>query len=302
MAVGNNFVGEPLTLKCGLTLPNRLVKAAMAEHEVGRDMLPNDDLTRSYGPWADGGWGMVLTGNVQVDARHIGHHGDVAFNDSVSYDEQLAHWKRWAERCNRNGTPTVVQVNHPGRQSMPFTGQRWFWEKTLSSSAVPLTVGEGLMPALVGRLVFGTPKEMTIEEVRHVVQGFARTAKLAADAGFAGIEIHAAHGYLLDQFLSDKVNQRTDAYGGTPAKRAQIILEIIEAARALVPANFCIGIKFNSVDHQSQKQLQACIEQLKLITAAGVDFMEVSGGTYSNPKVRHRFLRRTRYPTDGAVR
>lgn len=220
-----------------------------------------------------------------VDPRHIGNNGDVAYNDRVSYEDQLRHWKRWAERCNRHGTPTLVQINHPGRQSLPFSGKRWFWEKTLSSSAVPFRVGSGLLSSFIGSLIFGTPKEMSLEDIQFVVRGFARTAKLAADAGFAGAEIHGAHGYLIDQFLSPRVNQRTDEYGGTPAKRARIVVEIIHAMKAVVPTGFCIGIKFNSVDHQSQEQLRACIEQLKLITAAGVDFMEVSGGTYENPKV-----------------
>jgi 2,4-dienoyl-CoA reductase-like NADH-dependent reductase (Old Yellow Enzyme family) len=140
--------------------------------------------------------------------------------------------------------------------------------------------------------MFGTPREMTTQDIRELVDGFARTAKLSAEAGFAGAEIHAAHGYLLDQFLSPKVNKRTDDYGvGSATKGAKVVVEIIEAMRAAVPAGFCIGIKLNSVDHQSPEQLAMCIEQLKLITAAGVDFIEISGGTYENPKVRIALIR-----------
>jgi 2,4-dienoyl-CoA reductase-like NADH-dependent reductase (Old Yellow Enzyme family) len=150
-----------------------------------------------------------------------------------------------------------------------------------------MSLGNGCLPAVLGRLVFGTPKEMTKEDIQHVVQGFAKTAKLAAEAGFAGAEIHGAHGYLIDQFMSEKVNQRTDEYGGSPAKRVRIVIEIIEAIRAVVPASFCIGIKFNSVDHQSEERLRECVEGLKVITDAGIDFMEVSGGSYENPRVRN---------------
>ena len=220
-----------------------------------------------------------------VDPRHIGNNGDVVFDDKMDYEVQLDHWKRWAKRCNHHGTPTLVQINHPGRQSAPFTGRRYFWEKTLSSSAVPFSVGTGLLSSIIGSLVFGTPKEMTVEDIHDLIRGFANTAKLAADAGFAGAEIHGAHGYLIDQFLSPSVNRRTDEYGGSAASRARIVVEIIHAMRAVTPASFCIGMKFNSVDHQSPEQLKLCIEQLRLITAAGIDFLEVSGGTYENPKV-----------------
>lgn len=222
---------------------------------------------------------------MQIDGRYLGHAGDVAWNDTVTYEEQLSVWKRWANVCNGHSTPTIVQISHPGRQSPPFAGSKGFWDKTWSSSAVPMSLGDGCLPSLLGKLVFGTPREMTKEDIRHVVQGFARTAKLAADAGFAGAEIHGAHGYLIDQFLSEKVNQRTDEYGGSPAKRVRIVLDIVEAMRAVVPPSFCIGIKFNSVDHQSAERLRECVEGLKLITEAGIDFMEVSGGSYENPRV-----------------
>jgi 2,4-dienoyl-CoA reductase-like NADH-dependent reductase (Old Yellow Enzyme family) len=201
---------------------------------------------------------------VQIDGRYLGHNGDVAYNESVSYEEQLSAWKRWAEVCTLHGTPTIVQINHPGRQSPPFAGSKGFWDKTISSSAVPMSLGNGCLPAVLGRLVFGTPKEMTKEDIQHVVQGFAKTAKLAAEAGFAGAEIHGAHGYLIDQFMSEMVNQRTDEYGGSPANRVRIVIEIIEAIRAVVPASFCIGIKFNSVDHQSEERLRECVEGLKV--------------------------------------
>lgn len=227
-----------------------------------------------------------------VDRRHLGSKGDVAYNEAVPYDEQLAAWTRWAEACNRNGTPTIVQINHPGRQSTPGAGTRGLFAKTVSSSATPLRPGKGLLPSIIGALMFGTPREMTTQDIRELVDGFARTAKLSAEAGFAGAEIHAAHGYLLDQFLSPKVNKRTDDYGvGSATKGAKVVVEIIEAMRAAVPAGFCIGIKLNSVDHQSPEQLAMCIEQLKLITAAGVDFIEISGGTYENPKVRIALIR-----------
>ncbi|KAI0127398.1 NADH:flavin oxidoreductase/NADH oxidase [Xylariales sp. AK1849] len=276
-------IARPLTLKCGLTLPNRLVKAAMAEGMADRLALPNPQAHAPYDEWANGGWGMIITGNVEVDMRYLGGPSDNAFNDSVSYEKMLEAWKAWAMACSRYDTPTIVQINHPGRQSPLGAGKRGFFEKSLAPSAVPIYFGDGLIPRILSSVVFGTPREMTAEDIQHVVGRFADTARLSADAGFAGVEIHAAHGYLLAQFLSESTNKRTDEYGGSPTARAKIVVDIIKAMRAVVPKGFCIGIKLNSADHQFTTEFDACLEQLKLITAAGVDFLEISGGSFENP-------------------
>ncbi|OAQ99652.1 hypothetical protein LLEC1_04836, partial [Akanthomyces lecanii] len=136
-----------------------------------------------------------------------------------------------------------------------------------------------------GALVFGTPRAMTDFEIEDVVRRFATTARVAEDAGFAGVEIHAAHGYLLSSFLSAKSNRRGDDYGGTPRKRAKIVVDVIRAIRAAVSPTFCVGIKINSVDHQSAGELKDCLEQLTEITNVGVDFLEISGGNYEDPKM-----------------
>ncbi|KAK8045300.1 NADPH dehydrogenase [Apiospora rasikravindrae] len=277
-------IAKPLTLKCGLTLPNRLAKAALAEGLADKDALPSKATNAVYSEWAKGGWGLVMTGNVDVDTQHVGDKLNAAYNHELERASLLETWKGWARSCNPDGaTPTVVQINHPGRQSHRGAGSRGLFAPSIAPSAVPLDFGTGLLARLMGALVFGTPREMTVDEIRHVVGRFAETAKLAAEAGFAGAEIHAAHGYLLAQFLSEKSNKRTDAYGGSPAARAKIVVEIIRAMRAAVPSGFCIGIKLNSADHQSPEELKACLEQLRLVAEAGVDFVEVSGGTYENP-------------------
>ncbi|KXH26183.1 NADH:flavin oxidoreductase/NADH oxidase [Colletotrichum simmondsii] len=281
--MSNSAIAKPLTLACGLSLPNRLTKAAMAENMADGEGLPSPAFHSPYAEWADGGWGLVLTGNVEVDQKYLGSPKDIAYNDSIPYERQLDAWKAWAKVCNKNGTPTIVQVNHPGRQSPLGAGKRGFFEKAIAPSAIPLNFGQGLIARLISSLVFGTPRQMTVADIKDVVRRFARTAKLASDAGFAGMEIHGAHGYLLAQFMSEKSNERTDDYGGSPAARVKIVVEIIRAIREVVPKTFCVGIKFNSVDHQSQSELDDCIEQLKLITDAGVDFLEVSGGTYEDP-------------------
>jgi len=206
-------------------------------------------------------------------------------SESFEYTKMLEAWKSWAKECNSHGTPTIVQINHPGRQSPMGAGKRGLFEKNLAPSAVRLEFGSGIVARTLSRLVFGTPREMTSEDIRNVVQQFANAARLAADAGFAGVEIHAAHGYLLSQFLSTHSNKRTDEYGGSAVKRAKIVTDVINAVRSVVPANFCIGLKLNSVDHQSEAELRGCVEQLQSITKAGIDFLEISGGSYEDRQV-----------------
>jgi 2,4-dienoyl-CoA reductase-like NADH-dependent reductase (Old Yellow Enzyme family) len=244
--------------------------------------LPSSDLIRTYGAWADGGWGIVMTGNVMIDATHLGQPTDCAVNCANSEEETLASWRQWAEDFKRTGTPILMQLNHPGRQSPLGAGTRGYFAKTMAPSAIPLNIGDGLISWALRKMIFGTPRQMTKEDIRHVVARFADGARLAAEAGFAGVEIHAAHGYLLAQFLSAECNQRTDEYGGSAQNRARIVFEVVQAVRKSVPMGFCVGIKFNSVDHQSQEALQECIEQLEAVKAAGIDFLEVSGGTWEN--------------------
>ncbi|KAI0868723.1 NADH:flavin oxidoreductase/NADH oxidase [Hypoxylon argillaceum] len=277
-------INDALTLGSGLTLPNRLVKAAMAEDMANSDdLLPNASHVALYTEWAKAGFGMVITGNVQVDQRYLGGPRDIAFSRDVPAEKQLQAWKTWAAACNISNSPTIVQINHPGRQCPAGAGKRGFFEKSVAPSAIPLNFGPGLLPRLLAALAFGTPIAMTKSDIQTVIKGFADTAGLAAEAGFSGAEIHAAHGYLLAQFLSPDSNQRTDEYGGSAAARAKIVLEIIAAIRAVVPKNFCIGVKLNSVDVQSASKLGDTLEQLKLIAATGIDFLEISGGTYEQP-------------------
>lgn len=283
-------IETPLTLPCGLTLPNRLAKVAMAEN-WGKKHLPHEKFVDTYGVWAASDWGLIMSGNVQVDVGHLGLPEDITVGDDAkTLDAQVAEWKKWASVVSKDGTPAIVQLNHPGRQSTLGAGNRGFFAKTMAPSVVPVNIGGGFIAKAMSALIFGSPREMTKEDIDRVVGKFAAGAKLAHDAGFAGIEVHAAHGYLLAQFMSAKTNLRTDEYGGSPKNRSRIVVEIIQAIRKVVPKTFCVGIKFNSVDHQSQTELAKCIEQLEDIVDAGVDFLEISGGTYEDPKVREAYV------------
>lgn len=214
----------------------------------------------------------MITGNVHIDPAHSGAPGDFVINRSLPREKTLAAWKVWANACTQNDTKAIVQINHPGRQA-PFV-------KSLAPSPIPLDLGKGWFPWLVRALVYGTPKEMTELEIQDVVIRFVEAAQLSVEAGFSGVEIHAAHGYLLAQFLSQRSNHRTDAYGGSPLARAKLVVDIIHAIRNAIPAGTCVGIKVNSTDHTD---LSEFIIQLKAIVDAGVDFIEVSGGSIEDP-------------------
>jgi hypothetical protein len=145
----------------------------------------------------------ALLGNVQVDVKYLGEGRDIAVAKSAKDKvKALAAWKKWSAACQQYGSPTIVQLNHPGRQSPIFAGSKSLFEKNLAPSAVPLDFGPTLISRTISSLVFGTPREMTVDDIQMVVHQFGDSAKLAADSGFRGVEIHAAHGYLLGEFQS----------------------------------------------------------------------------------------------------
>jgi 2,4-dienoyl-CoA reductase-like NADH-dependent reductase (Old Yellow Enzyme family) len=215
-------------------------------------------------------------GNVQVDAAHLGDPGNIAVDSSLPEATSLAAFRAWAATCSSNGTKAVVQLCHPGRQIA-------FRKDKMAPSAIPMDFGTALMPRFLNSLVFGTPRAMTAGEIRAVISQFAAAARLMAAVGFSGIQLHAAHGYLLAQFLSARSNARTDAYGGSAVARARIVVEIIHAVRDVVPPGFCVGVKLNSVDVGRATDLGDRLEQVRAVVAAGIDFLEVSGGTFEDP-------------------
>ncbi|OJJ85005.1 NADH:flavin oxidoreductase/NADH oxidase family protein [Aspergillus glaucus CBS 516.65] len=281
-------LNDAVKLPCGLVLPNRFAKAAMAEMLADWDHNPTPDLIEAYNQWGQGGWGAILTGNVQVDINHLGSPLDLAPPSTYTTADQnptlVQSWAKYAEACQQHGTPAIVQLCHPGRQSFRGAGKRGLFASTVAPSAVPLRIGEGWFECAVSRVAFPVSREMTRGEVEGVVGQYVDAARLMADAGFSGVELHGAHGYLIDQFLNPKTNLRTDEYGGSVEKRTKFVLDIITETRKVVPANFAIGIKLNSADHSSDN-FEDTMTQIKLLTETGIDFLEVSGGSYSDPKM-----------------
>ncbi|KAL6710248.1 hypothetical protein ACN47E_009194 [Coniothyrium glycines] len=280
------LLADPVTLPCGLVFKNRLIKAAMAEN-MSKDQAPNDNFTIAYEAWGRGGFGGILPGNVQINEKFLGSPGDLAFVD-LDNPEVKEKWKQYAAACRVEGTPTIVQVCHTGRQSLPGSGTRGFFEKTVAPSPIPLSLGDSLIARLFRSLLLGTPREMSTSEIHEMVRKFAEAAKFLAEVGFDGIQLHAAHGYLLSLFMSSTLNQRQDSYGGSPENRVRVVVEIIKAIREVAPPNFAVGIKMNSVDLQHSGDLTASMQQIQLIIDAGIDFLEISGGTFEDPQMMGR--------------
>jgi 2,4-dienoyl-CoA reductase-like NADH-dependent reductase (Old Yellow Enzyme family) len=264
-------VFDKLTLPNGSMIPNRIAKAAMEENMADANQAPSEPLMRLYDAWAKGGAGLLISGNVMVDSRAMTGPGGVVLED----DTHLNAFAQWARIGRSQGAQFWLQINHPGRQMQSNLGQ-----ETWAPSAVPLALGKMSKH-------FGTPRAMTQAMIEEVVQRFARTARLAEMAGFSGVEIHAAHGYLLSQFLSPLTNQRTDEWGGSLENRARLLLEIVKAVRAVVSAQFAVAVKLNSADFQRGGFSADDAKQVVvLLNGRGVDLVELSGGSYEAPAMQ----------------
>ena len=255
-------LAQPLTLPCGATLPNRLGKSAMTEGLADKYDRPTVRHEQLYRTWSEGGTGLHITGNVMIDKRYLERAGNVVLED----EQHLDLFRRWAEAGTVGGNHLWVQLNHPGRQCPRIVNAQ-----PVAPSPVHLD--------LLGN--FGKPRAMSDEDIQDVIKRFARSAALVKRAGFTGVQIHCAHGYLFSQFLSPKINQRQDQWGGTLENRARIIRQTIKAVREVVGDDFPIGVKLNSADFQKGGfSLEDCVQVAQWLGEDGVDLLEISGGTY----------------------
>ncbi|UFP97611.1 NADH:flavin oxidoreductase/NADH oxidase family protein [Pseudomonas fitomaticsae] len=260
-----------LNLPNGQTVGNRIAKAAMEENLADRDQAPSRELFRLYQAWADGGAGLLLTGNVMIDRRAMTGPGGVVLED----ERHLERFRQWAEIARSGGAQVWVQLNHPGRQTFANMGQQ-----ALAPSAVALEMGSFSK-------LFAEPKAMTEDDIEEVIQRFAKSAALAEKAGFTGVQIHAAHGYLLSQFLSPLTNRRTDRWGGSLENRARLLLSVIEAIRQAVSPQFCVAVKLNSADFQRGGfDTDDARQVIEWLNEQSIDLLELSGGSYEAPAMQ----------------
>ena len=264
-------ISTPYTLPCGVVLKNRLAKAAMTEGLADPQNRATEHHARLYRSWAEGGAGLLLTGNVQIDRLHLERPGNIVLDKSAS-PEALDALSAFARAGTINNTQLWMQISHAGRQT-PATVNK----TPLAPSAVGLVMPGGQ---------FGQPRAMTEEEILDVVARFAHAAKLARATGFTGIQIHSAHGYLLSEFLSPDVNRRTDAWGGSLENRARLLLETIRQVRTAVGPDFPISVKLNSADFQRGGfSHEDAITVAIWLDKEAVDLLEISGGTYEQPRL-----------------
>ena len=256
------MISHPLTLPCGHRLPNRFCKASMTEGLATPRGHAQVAHQRLYRTWAQGGAAIQLTGNIMVDGRYLERAGNVVVQDASGLPALAA----WADAVHAHGSQLWGQISHPGRQCPRLVNLQ-----PLAPSPVQLQ--------LVGN--FGKPRAATEADIEDIITRFATTAGLLQQAGFDGVQVHAAHGYLLSQFLSPRANQRQDAWGGSLPKRAALLLAVVAAVRQRVGPQFPISVKLNSSDFvQGGFTLEDSTQVVQWLNDAGVDLLEVSGGTY----------------------
>jgi 2,4-dienoyl-CoA reductase-like NADH-dependent reductase (Old Yellow Enzyme family) len=268
---------SPLTLRSGLALGSRIVKAAMEEGMAGHAQLPGQQLTALYQRWGTGGAGLLITGNVMVHAEALTGPGGVVLDVSAP----LEPFAGWAAAGKADGAAMWMQISHPGRQvQADMPGVAW------GPSAVGVELGRHSKR-------FARPVAMKPEQIAATVDRFAATAARAEQAGFDGVEVHAAHGYLLSQFLSPLANRRRDQWGGPLENRARMLLDVVRAIRSRVSPGLAVAVKLNSADFQrggfgadDARRVITMLERL------GVDLVELSGGSYESPAMAGR-------PADG---
>ncbi|WP_299653169.1 NADH:flavin oxidoreductase/NADH oxidase family protein [uncultured Tateyamaria sp.] len=261
---------SPYDLNGKAIAPNRFFKSAMSEVLAVQGVhLPTDGHLRVYARWARGGTGIIVTGNVMIDPSALGEPGNVVLEN----DTHLDRFAAWADAVHQANPDAHVwmQINHPGKQTPKFLTTH-----PVAPSAVPL--GKAL------ENTFAPPRALNHEEIEGLIRRFATSAGLAQKAGFDGVQIHGAHGYLVSQFLSPHHNRRTDQWGGTPENRRRFALETYRAVRTAVGPDFPVSIKMNSADFQTGGfEGDEAFELIAALSAEGIDLIEISGGNYESP-------------------
>jgi 2,4-dienoyl-CoA reductase-like NADH-dependent reductase (Old Yellow Enzyme family) len=269
--VNISALSQTLKLPCGAVLKNRIAKAAMTEGLSSGDNHANARFVELYRRWGEGGAALLITGNVLVDRWHLERGGNLAIEGAQS-NSALAALADMAAAAKAYGAHIWMQLNHAGRQT-----QKMINKAPKAPSDIGLKMGNGR---------FGKPTPMTLAEIEKAIAAFVYAAKTAEQTGFDGVQIHAAHGYLMSQFLSPLSNRRTDNYGGNLENRARFLLDIVRGVRGATRNGFAVSVKLNSADFQKggfSDDESAIVA--KWLEEAGVDLIEVSGGNYEQPQM-----------------
>jgi 2,4-dienoyl-CoA reductase-like NADH-dependent reductase (Old Yellow Enzyme family) len=259
------------TLPCGISIPNRLAKAAMTEGLSETGGLAGPRIARLYRLWSEGGAGLILTGNIMVDRRYRERPANIVVDGEQSA-QALAGLRNYAESAKAGGSVAIAQISHAGRQSPAMIAP-----EPVGPSAVAMKLPGG---------VFARPRALSEADIADVIARFAHTAKVCVAAGFDGVQVHAAHGYLISEFLNPLVNQRTDDWGGSLENRARILIETVRAVRAAIGPGKALSVKLNSSDFQKGGfDFAECKRVVAMLDAEGIDLLEISGGNYEQPRM-----------------
>lgn len=243
-----------------LEMPNRLVRSATgegaSEENTGR---PTKAIIKHYRKLAEGGIGLIITGHVAVSYEGRCY----SRMSSLHTDEFVADYRKIVEVCHEHQTPVVCQLNHGGRQVDPTAkGIRALCPSSVQSKGTSFL-----------------PEELTEKDILRIIDDFGMAAKRSKEAGFDGVQIHSAHGYLISQFNSPLTNRRDDAWGGTPEKRRRFLLDVYKAMRAKVGSNYPILVKQNVADyHPDGLTFEEALEICRELNKLGIDAIELSGG------------------------
>jgi 2,4-dienoyl-CoA reductase-like NADH-dependent reductase (Old Yellow Enzyme family) len=255
-------ISDPLTFPCGASTKNRLCKAAMTEGVA-------DALNRATARHVTAG--LLLTGNVQVDRRYLERAGNIVI-DGPQDEVALKGLEAMAEAGTADDAQLWMQLNHAGRQTPKLIAN-----EPVGPSDIPVAIPGGR---------FGKPRAMTGDEIRDVVNRFAFAAGIARKTGFTGVQVHSAHGYLLSEFLSPRVNVRDDEWGGSLQNRSRLLLEVVRAVRSAAGDDFALSVKLNSADFQKGGfSFDDCLGVIEMLNEEGLDLLEISGGNYEQPRL-----------------
>ncbi len=267
---------QPLTIN-KLSLAGRLFKSATSESRANRDGQVGDEYLAFYEPMARAGTPLIITGNL-----YISRDGQsTARMAGVDDDDKLPGLRRLTDTVHAHGSRVFAQLNHCGRQVIPSTAG----------------LREAVAPSAVTEPVMGTrPRPLRIDEIRTLVERFARAAERCQCAGFDGVQLHAAHGYLINEFLTPHTNRRDDDYGGSFDNRLRFLREVYRAVRLRVGPDYPVILKMNGTDYLP---LRAGLDTSSLVRIAacmqeeGVDAIEISVGHYESgmPVARGSFAR-----------
>lgn len=260
---------EPASIK-GIQLRNRFVRSATAEGMTTFDGHPTQELKEIYCKLAEGEIGLIITCGACIEAwqdypQTLGLISPFAIYE----DHYIKTWQKITRAVHERGTKIAMQIGHLGRQDIPeLRGSA-----PIAPSAIPIKGSDVV------------PREMNISDIKEIVEKFAQACRRVKEAGFDAVQFHGAHGNLINNFMSPFTNIRTDDYGGTVENRARFMVDIIDRTRQLIGPDYPLMIKMNFNDFvDGGLEKDEALNIAKIISRAGIDCIEVSGGTLSESK------------------